>query len=94
MLQAIQDRVLAEPIPEEKISGMGVILETRTEKPVRGTVISVWPWRTLENWERETMDVKVGDEIFFTKYWPDSMYDWEKEIFSIKQSTILAINHK
>jgi len=38
------------------------------------------------------MDVKVGDIVYFTKYAPDVFTHEEKEYYSIKQSSILAIN--
>jgi len=92
ILKVIEDRVLVVPIPEEKESEKWWTMEVRTEKPIRWSVISVWYWRTLENWNKEIMDVKVGDIVYFTKYAPDVFTHEEKEYYSIKQSSILAIN--
>lgn len=94
MLKALQDRYIVEPIEEEKKSDTWVILETRTEKPIRGRIVGVGPGRTLESWWREHMDVNVWDIIYFAKYWPDEFYHEDKKYFSIKQSTILAVYSK
>ena len=92
MLKALEDRVIVEPIDEDKDSEAGYTLEVRTEKPIKWVVIDVGPGRTLDSWSRENMDLCIWDIVYFTKYAPDEFFYKDKRYFSLKQSTILSYN--
>lgn len=93
-MQTVDDKIIVQAIDDSlKKSSMWIITDTREDRPYRWTVIAVWPWRTLENWEREVMSVKVWDMVFFTRYWPDEFeHEWQK-YYSIRQWSILAFDN-
>ena len=90
-MKTVDDKIIVQALDDSlKTSSMWIITDTREDRPYRWIVIAVWPWRTLENWEREIMLVKEWDMVFFTRYWPDE-FEYEGErYYSIKQWSILA----
>ncbi len=94
-LLPIEDNIVVKPVQEETKTKSWIVLpDTNKEKPWKWEVVAVWEWRILENWNRSSMDVKVGDIVHFTKYSPDEIeinWDWEKEKYLVvKHSSILA----
>ncbi len=57
-LKATGDKLIVKAINEKPMAG-SIILDTRTDLPCHGIVIAVGPGRTLENGDRERMDVSV-----------------------------------
>lgn len=88
----LHDHVLVEPIQEDDTTKSGIILPTsKDDKPSKGTVIAVGPWRILEDdGDRAPMDVSEGDIVYFTKYSPDEIEVDGHKYLIIKQSSILA----
>lgn len=89
-LKAVENKIIVKPIIDEQVVGE-VVLETREEKPCHGIVVAVGQGRFLENGTREKMDVRVWDEVFFTRYAPDLFEVDGEEYYSLKQSSILGI---
>jgi len=70
-LKPLADRVIIERIIEEseqKSSGGIIIPDTAKEKPQMGKVIAVGDGRKDDNGKRISVDVSVGDMVFFGKY--------------------------
>ena len=67
-LVPLADRVvLKQSTPEEKTKS-GIILTSQTqEKPQQAEVVAVGPGGVIDGKE-ETMTVKVGDKVIFSKY--------------------------
>lgn len=91
----LEDHIILEPYKEESKTASGIVLpDTNKEKPGKWKVIAVGEWKILENWKRASMDVKIGDVVYFTKYSPDEIEVeiwWEKKKYLvIKQASILA----
>lgn len=81
MIKAVCDRVIVKPIAEDTTSRLGITLETRTEKPQQGTVLSVWS---------DVKDLKEGNTVRFTRYAPDALDVDGEELFSLREGNILA----
>jgi chaperonin GroES len=65
----LNDRVLIKRLPEATVTPGGIIIpESYQEKPMSGTVEAVGTGKLLDNGKRAVPDVKVGDEILFSKY--------------------------
>jgi len=76
----LEDRVLVKPVENEKTTSSGFILpDNNKEQPSKGEVIAVGEWKLLDDGSRGTMDVKVGDTVYFTKYAPDEIEVVEKK---------------
>ena len=87
----LYDRILVKRIEEEeqKIGGI-IIPDTAKEKPQEGEVIAVGAGRVLENGERQSPDVKVGDKILFGKYSGTEVKYGDEEYLIMREDDILA----
>ncbi len=68
-LQPLGDRIVVKPKDEDEQrtpSGL-VIPDTAKEKPQVGDVLAVGPG-DFQDGERVPMDVKVGDQVVYSKY--------------------------
>jgi len=93
-LKPLGDRVILEPINEEKKSKGGIILpETVSkERPEQGRVVAVGPGKFDEDGEKRIpLAVKKGDIVLFTKYGPNEVKIDGKEYLIAREEDILAI---
>lgn len=91
-IKPLGDRVLIEPLYEEKRKGGIILPETvDKERPEKGRVIAVGQGRLDENGKKIAMSVKKGDKVLFTKYGPDEIKIDGKEYLIAKEENILAI---
>jgi chaperonin GroES len=68
-IRPLGDKVVVKPADSEETSAGGIILpDTAKSKPQEGTVIAVGNGRILDNGERHTLTVKVGDVVVYSKY--------------------------
>jgi chaperonin GroES len=91
-IRPLGDRVLIEPLKEEKKKG-GIILPDTVDKerPERGLVIAVGTGKKDDNGKLIPMNVKKGDKVLFTKYGPNEIKVEEKEYLIAREEDILAI---
>jgi chaperonin GroES len=91
-IRPIGDRVVVQLAAKEETTKSGIVIpETAKEKPQEGTVIAVGNGRLLDNGERATVDVKVGDRVLFAKYGGTEFKLDGEEYLVLKESDILAI---
>ncbi|MBI2669923.1 MAG: co-chaperone GroES [Candidatus Yanofskybacteria bacterium] len=91
-IKPLADRVLIEPLYEEKKKGGIILPETiDKERPEKGRVIAVGSGRIDENGKKVSLNVKKGDKVLFTKYGPDEIKIDGKEYLIAKEENILAI---
>jgi chaperonin GroES len=68
-VKPLEDRVLIKPLDPETKTASGIFLpESAKEKPMQGKVVATGPGKMLDNGERVTVSVKVGDVVVFGKY--------------------------
>jgi len=68
-IRPLADKLVVKIIDEsEQTSGGIFIPDSAKEKPQKGEVIAVGPGKTLDNGEKEAMDVKVGEIVLYAKY--------------------------
>ncbi len=91
-IKPLSDRVLIEPLREEKRKG-GIILPDTVEKerPEKGKIIAVGPGKIDDNGKKIPMSVKKGDKVLFTKYGPNEIKVDDKEYLIAREEDILAI---
>lgn len=89
----MDDRILVEPMEEEKATSFGLVIpETASrEKPQKGRVVATGPGKLTEDGKRVPMSVKAGDTILYTKYGPTEVKIEGKEIFFLQESDVLAV---
>lgn len=91
-LQPLLDRVIVEPIPEDEVTGGGVILpDVAQEKPQRGRVVAVGPGARNQQGETIPMPVEEGDVVLFSKYGGTEMRLHGEDVFILREPDLLAI---
>ena len=90
-LVPLGDRVVLKQTEKEETTKSGIILAAKAqEKPVTAEVIAVGPGGMVDGKE-VTMQVKVGDQVIYSKYAGNEVKLDEEEYIIVKQSDILAI---
>lgn len=68
-IRPLGEKVVLKVVEADEKTAGGILLpDTAKKKPTEGEVIAVGPGRTLENGERSTLTVSVGDRVLFSKY--------------------------
>jgi chaperonin GroES len=90
-IRPLDDRVVVEPMEAEERTAGGIVLpDTAKEKPQRGKVVAVGPGKLLDNGQRATMSVAVGDEVIYGKYGGTDIEVNGEEVKILRESDILA----
>ncbi|MEK7507290.1 MAG: co-chaperone GroES [Patescibacteria group bacterium] len=91
-IHPLGDRVLIEPLREEKKKGGIILPETiDKERPEQGKIIAVGPGKKDENGKLMPINVKKGDKVLFTKYGPNEIKIDDKEYLIAREEDILAV---
>ena len=91
-LKPLGDRILVKRIDEEETKKGGIIIpDTAKEKPIDGEVIAVGPGRTLDNGQRQLMEVKEGNKILFGKYSGTEIKIEGEEYLIMREDDVLGI---
>jgi chaperonin GroES len=90
-LRPLDDRVVVEPMEAEERTAGGIVLpDTAKEKPQRGTIISIGPGKLLDNGNRGTLSVAIGDVVIYGKYTGTDIEVAGKDVKILRESDILA----
>ncbi len=90
-IKPIFDRVVLLPKEKDKETKSGIILPTASlEKSQIATVVAVGEGGMVDGKEVK-MQVKVGDEVIYSKYSGTEFTFEEKKYIVIKQNDILAV---
>jgi chaperonin GroES len=93
-LRPLGDRVVIKPQKaDEKTKGGIYLPETATkERPLMGTVVAVGSGKIMDNGQRASMEVKVNDEVIFSKYAGTEIKLDGEEYLIMREDDILAIS--
>ena len=93
-LKPLGDRVVIKPRkPEEKTKGGIYLPDTATkDKPLIGTVMAVGSGKLMEDGARAPMEVKVDDEVIFSKYAGTEIKVEGEDYLIMREEDILAIS--
>ena len=68
-IRPLADKLVIKVIDDaEQTSGGIFIPDSAKEKPQKGEVVAVGSGKTLDNGEKEPMEVKVGEIVLYAKY--------------------------
>lgn len=85
------DRVVLKQLVAEETTKSGIVLPGQAkEKPQQAEVVAVGPGGVVDGKE-VTMQVKVGDQVIFSKYAGTEVKVDEEEYIIVKQNDILAV---
>lgn len=90
-LTPLFDRVVLKQLVAEETTKSGIVLPGQAkEKPQQAEVIAVGPGGVVDGKE-VTMQVKVGDQVIFSKYSGTEVKTDDAEYIIVKQNDILAV---
>ncbi|MCI9140433.1 co-chaperone GroES [bacterium 1XD42-8] len=90
-LVPLGDRVVLKQLVAEETTKSGIVLPGQSkEKPQQAEVVAVGPGGVVDGKE-VTMQVKVGDQVIYSKYAGTDVKLDEEEYIVVKQNDILAI---
>ncbi len=89
-LKPLGDRIVVRQIAAEEVTASGIVLpDTAQEKPQRGEVLAVGDGR-YDDGERVPLDVKVGDEVIYSKYGGTEVTIDDEDLLILRESDVLA----
>ena len=90
-LVPLGDRVVLKQLVAEETTKSGIVLPGQSrEKPQQAEVIAVGPGGVVDGKEVK-MEVKVGDQVIYSKYAGTEVKLDEDEYIIVKQNDILAV---
>ena len=90
-LRPLDDRVVVKPVEAEERTAGGIVLpDTAKEKPQRGKVVYVGPGKLLDNGQRGSLSVAIGDEVIYGKYSGTDIELEGDEVKILRETDILA----
>ena len=90
-LVPLGDRVVLKQLVAEETTKSGIVLPGQNkEKPQQAEVLAVGPGGMVDGKEVK-MDVQVGDQVIYSKYFGTEVKIEDEEYIIVKQSDILAI---
>lgn len=92
-LRPLGDHVIVKPLANDEVTKAGIVLPDTVdkEKPEKGEVIAIGPGKLLDNGQRATPSVKVGEKVVFKKYSPDEVKVDGQEYLVISEGDIMAV---
>lgn len=92
-LRPLGDHVVVKPLDDTEVTKAGIVLPdtVNKEKPEKGEIIAIGPGKLLDNGQRATPSVKVGEKVVFKKYSPDEVKVDGQEYLVISESDIMAV---
>lgn len=90
-LVPLGDRVVLKQLAAEETTKSGIVLPGQNkEKPQQAEVVAVGPGGVVDGKEIK-MEVKVGDQVVYSKYAGSEIKLDDEEYIIVKQNDILAI---
>ena len=88
----LNEKIVVQRMEAEDKTAGGIILpDNAKEKPKQGKILSLGEGKMLENGQRATLQVKVGDKVLFTSYAGSEVTVDGKEYLVMSEDDILAI---
>jgi chaperonin GroES len=90
-IRPLDDRVVVEPVEAEERTAGGIVLpDSAKEKPQRGHVVAIGPGKLLDNGQRATPSLSIGDEVIYGKYSGSDIEVDGHEVKILRETDILA----
>jgi chaperonin GroES len=91
-IRPLGDKVVVRVHEADEKSAGGILLpDAAKKKPTQGTVVAVGNGRTLDNGQRNTLAVTVGDKVLFSKYGGNEVTVDGEELTILDEDQIYAI---
>jgi chaperonin GroES len=88
----LNDRILVKRVDEEdKTAGGLIIPDSAKEKPQRAEVVAAGNGKTSEDGTKIPLEVKVGDQVLFSKYSGTELKLEGTDYLMIREDDVLGI---
>lgn len=88
----LNDRILVKRVDEEdKTAGGLIIPDSAKEKPQRAEVVAAGKGKTAEDGTKIPLEVKVGDQVLFSKYSGTELKLEGTDYLMIREDDVLGI---
>lgn len=94
-IKPIGDKVVVQTVEAESKTASGILLpDSAQKKPTEGKVVAVGEGRWLENGKRNSLTVKPGDRVLFSKYGGNEVNVGPDEYTILDEDQIYAVIKK
>ena len=91
-LKPLGDKVVVQLVEQEEKTATGIYLpDSAKKKPQEGKVIATGNGRVLDNGDRNSLSVKVGDRVLFSKYGGNEVTVGGEDFTILDEDQIYAI---
>lgn len=91
-IRPLHDRLVVRRLENESMTAGGILIpDNAKEKPVQGEVLAVGPGKTLDNGDKKSLDVKVGDKVLFGKYAGTEVKIGGEELVVMREDDIMGV---
>lgn len=91
-IRPLGDKVVVKLVEAEEKTAGGILLpDSAKKKPSEGEVVAVGTGRVLDSGERNTLSVKVGDRVIFSKYGGNEVTVDGAELTILDEDQIYAV---
>lgn len=91
-IRPLHDRVVIKRLEAEEKTASGIVLPgAAAEKPDMGEVVAVGHGKILENGERRSLELKVGDKVIFGKYSGQTVKVDGEELLVMREEDVMGI---
>lgn len=91
-LTPLEDKIIVKQAEAQTQTASGLYIpDNAKEKPQQGEVLAVGPGRRDDKGERIPMDVKVGDNVLYSKYGGTEVHYEGEDYLIVGARDILAI---
>lgn len=93
-VRPLHDRILVRRMAEEEKTAGGLFIpDTAKEKPQKGEVVAAGKGRVLEDGKVLPLEVRVGDQILFSKYAGTELKLEGQEYLMMREEDVLGVIH-
>lgn len=91
-IRPLGDKVVVRVLDAEEKTAGGIILpDSAKKKPTEGQIVAIGNGRVLDNGKRNTLTVKVGDKVIYSKYGGNEVTVDGEELMILDEDQIYAI---
>jgi chaperonin GroES len=91
-LKPLGDKVVIEVMEQEDKTAGGIFLpDAAKKKPQTGKIVAVGTGRVLDNGDRNSLNVKVGEKVIFSKYGGNEVTVDGKDFMILDEDQIYAV---
>jgi chaperonin GroES len=91
-LKPLGDKVVVQVLEQEEKTASGIYLpDSAKKKPQEGKVVAVGEGRMLDNGQKNSLSVKVGDKVLYSKYGGNEVTIDGEDFLILDEDQIYAI---